>query len=185
MSTTAPAKATAQSIIVLRFPNLSFDILSKPGTGGTRRRTKTRTTIRAMVNDRAIALEFYHHSPRMWGFRKLTVGKFDRWQVSGIAVFPGVIGQSARQERSRGHSSCIDTALCYSDSPTFFRIDFNRRSRRSTDYPEDARQAHPLSGLPTILAVASTSCRAGGSAPSQLRKFWHNLARVRELLVGV
>jgi hypothetical protein len=21
-----------------------------------------------------------------WGFRKLTVGKFDKWQVSGIAV---------------------------------------------------------------------------------------------------
>jgi len=86
MSTTAPAKATAQSIIVLRFPNLSFDILSKPGTGGIRRRTKTRTTIRAMVNGRAIALEFYHHSPGTWGFRKLTVGKFDKRQVSGIAV---------------------------------------------------------------------------------------------------
>jgi hypothetical protein len=23
----------------------------------------------------------------MWGFRKLTLGKFDWWQVSGIAVF--------------------------------------------------------------------------------------------------
>ena len=105
MSTTAPAKATAQSIIVLRFPNLSFDILSKPGTGGTRRRTKTRTTIRAMVNGRAIALEFYHHSPGTWGFRKQTARKFDWRHVSGIAVCQPL----------------LERTLVFETQPSFFR----------------------------------------------------------------
>jgi hypothetical protein len=57
MSTTAPTKATARSIIVVRFPNLSFDILNRQGTGGTRSRTKTRTAIKAIVNGRAILLD--------------------------------------------------------------------------------------------------------------------------------
>ena len=81
MSTTAPTKATAHSIIVLRFPNLSFDILSRPGTGGTRSRTKTRTAIKAIVNGRAI-VAFYHHSPDMLS------PKYPRTEPSGHAM-PG------------------------------------------------------------------------------------------------
>jgi hypothetical protein len=78
MSTTAPAKAAAQRIIVLCFPNLSFDILSRPGTGGTRRRTKTRTRITAMVNGRAILLEFDHYNPCVWRYRRVPRQPFGR-----------------------------------------------------------------------------------------------------------
>jgi hypothetical protein len=60
ITSTAPTKATAQSVIVLRIPNLSMAFLSKPGIGGISRRTSSSRATSEIVIIKAIPLQGYH-----------------------------------------------------------------------------------------------------------------------------
>jgi hypothetical protein len=54
ITSAAPINEMAQSMIVFRFPHRWMPILSKPGTGGIKRRTATSATTKAIVKSNAM-----------------------------------------------------------------------------------------------------------------------------------